>query len=1132
MFLVTLALWAAEAHGGMVELVSRAVAPGGPATGGGSSFAPSRSLSADGRYLVFESSAPNLIPGFSVLHNPQISDIYLFDRVTGLTRCVDVSATFPGRAANFGASAPSITADGRWIVFQSDSTDLVAGVTDSNQTIDVYLFDRLAGSTVLVSHAAGSSTAASGLSSLPTVSDDGRWVAFTSYANDLVLGQSPGNGNLFVWDRTSGETVLASHVPGSATISSNAGTSFSLISADGSTVVFTSSATNLVAGSGSAQQVYAWDRASNASRLVSHVAGIPTTGSGGLTGGPDLSANGRYVAYQSTATNLVALQTGSGAFPSVFLWDRDLDVTVLVSRSVGSTASPGGGASDSARISADGRFVVYRSVAADLVAGFVDGNGVYGDIFVFDRVAGSNALVSRKVGTTSRGGNGDSFLAAVSADGSKIAYSSRGNDLIASLVDGNADGDTFVFDRNAGTATLTSHIAGFPLITGNGDTSGPAISADGNFIAVQTLATNLFPGVADGNRLGDLILVDLNGGATTLVSQAASDAPCLSGNGGSVVSGGLRSHAISADGRYVAYASVATNLVAGQVGTNQILDVFVADRWSSTSSLVSHAAGLPSRSGNFGGDTFPSISGDGRWVAYVSNSTDLVSGYSYAGFSQVFLYDRLSGTNVLVTRRNGAPASANGPSSEPIASRDGRFIVFTSDATDLVAGDANGKQDVFLYDRAGDVVTLVSHRSGASVSANEGSSSPSISADGSLVTFFSTATDLTAGETGGPPGAIYAFARATGAVVLVSHAAGKPSQRANEVSNLPVVSGDGHWVVYDSLATDIVAGQIDFNAAVDVFLWDGSSGNSILVSRTAASPVAAGNAFSGAPSLSADGRFVAFVSESVNLGPLVPAGVGQVFLYDRASGAMALVSRTPSGTGGNAHSGQALMVSADGSHVAFWSIATNLVAGFVVPTISVANYFLFNRADGGVHLASGARSSPVAGGDGQGLFPGDLSDDGGVLVWETFASNLVPGDFNLAGDVFAYREQFAGPPSGFSPLTPCRVIDTRDPAGPFGGPALAADGTRAVTLAGRCGIPFDAVAVSANVTVVGPAADGALSLYPAGFTAGGTSTVSYRAGQTRASSAILGLGAGGATAVEMASPGAAHLVIDVNGYFR
>jgi hypothetical protein len=255
-----------------------------------------------------------------------------------------------------------------------------------------------------------------------------------------------------------------------------------------------------------------------------------------------------------------------------------------------------------------------------------------------------------------------------------------------------------------------------------------------------------------------------------------------------------------------------------------------------------------------------------------------------------------------------------------------------------------------------------------------------------------------------------------------------------------------------------------------------------------------------------------------------------VFLFDRADGTVQYVSATSgAATASNGISGGAI-VSADGSRVAFISNGTNLVTG-QDPGSTSFNVYLLSRSVTSSILASGVLSSPIRGGNDD-AYPPALDAAGDVVAFQSYASNLVLGDYNGASDIFAFSLRYEGAAATFQTLPPCRVADTRGASGPWGSPALAGNASRTFALALRCGIPSDAVAVSANVTVVGPASSGTLTFYPAGFSGGGTSTVSYRAGQTRANNAILGLGGAGATVVDVSGPGSVDLVIDVNGYFK
>ena len=202
--------------------------------------------------------------------------------------------------------------------------------------------------------------------------------------------------------------------------------------------------------------------------------------------------------------------------------------------------------------------------------------------------------------------------------------------------------------------------------------------------------------------------------------------------------------AISAGGRYVAFASDATNLVFSD--TNNKRDVFVRDLQTSTTTRVSlNAAGVQGNKES----SWPSISADGRFVAFLSIATNLVPGGA-SGLGDVFIRDRQNGTTMLVSAHctgGGIPHAANSYSLAPAISADGRFVAFRSYASNLVSGDTNNHPDVFVFDRITHAIHRVSLGIGSQ--ANSNSYEPQISADGHFVTFDSFASNLVAGDSNG-----------------------------------------------------------------------------------------------------------------------------------------------------------------------------------------------------------------------------------------------------------------------------------------------------------------------------------------------------------------------------------------------
>ncbi len=204
---------------------------------------------------------------------------------------------------------------------------------------------------------------------------------------------------------------------------------------------------------------------------------------------------------------------------------------------------------------------------------------------------------------------------------------------------------------------------------------------------------------------------------------------------------------ISSDGRFVAFESAATNLVPGD--TNGSLDVFVYDRQTDTIERVSVDSSVPGVQGDNNSYT-SSISSDGRFVAFESDATNLVPGDTN-GRIDIFVYDRQTDVIERVSVDSSVPGvQGNDYSSNSSISSDGRFVAFYSAATNLVPGDTNGRIDIFVYDRQTDVIERVSVDSSVpGVQGNDSSAAPSISSNGRLVAFESDATNLVPGDTNG-----------------------------------------------------------------------------------------------------------------------------------------------------------------------------------------------------------------------------------------------------------------------------------------------------------------------------------------------------------------------------------------------
>ena len=335
-----------------------------------------------------------------------------------------------------------------------------------------------------------------------------------------------------------------------------------------------------------------------------------------------------------------------------------------------------------------------------------------------------------------------------------------------------------------------------------------------------------------------------------------------------------------------------------------------------------------------GASSAPSINGDGSLVAFVSQSTNFVA---TVGGTQIYVHNRQTNQIELVSRDNSASVvtEGNGVSSAPSISAEGRFVGFVSLATNLLApGPAvPAGQQIYVRDRQTGLTSLVSVDNNVTTNPGNGvSSAPTMSADGRFVAFVSLATNLLAPGPAVPAGQqIYVRDRQTGLTSLVSVDNNVAPNPGTGLSSAPSISADGRFVAFVSVATDLLAPGAAVPAGQQIYVRDRQTGLTSLVSVDNTGLSTPGNGDSSAPSISADGRFVAFVSLATTLlapGPAVPAGQ-QIYVRDRQLGQSSLASQdntntNVAGTGGGGVS-DTPSTNSNGGFVAFFSQATNLV---------------------------------------------------------------------------------------------------------------------------------------------------------------------------------------------------------------
>ncbi|MEQ8764365.1 MAG: calcium-binding protein [Planctomycetota bacterium] len=339
---------------------------------------------------------------------------------------------------------------------------------------------------------------------------------------------------------------------------------------------------------------------------------------------------------------------------------------------------------------------------------------------------------------------------------------------------------------------------------------------------------------------------------------------------------------VSADGRFIVFASVASNLVPGD--TNNAEDIFVRDRRTGTTERVSvDSSGIQGNSTS----RRSSISEDGRYVGFVSYATDLVPGDTNNALD-AFVHDRNTGATIRISV-DSSGNQGNGPCREaPVSfSADSRFAAFTSAASDLVPGDTNGAPDSFVYELATGQVTRISVSS-SGVEGNAGGERPALSGDGRYVAFDSSSSDLVSGDFNSQFD-IFVHDRQTGTTIRAS--LDSSGGEGFGPSFIPSISSDGQLVAFQSSASSLVTG--DTNGSYDAFVRDLSSGTTTRVSVDSSG--IEGDSHSRIARISGDGRFVSFESSATNLVPSDTNGVDDILVHDLSDSSTTRLSLDESG---------------------------------------------------------------------------------------------------------------------------------------------------------------------------------------------------------------------------------------------
>lgn len=884
-------------------------------------------LNADGNFVLFTSQANNLVTNDN---NGLLLDVFLRSLTNGVTSLISVrpDGTASGNGVSFGGG---ISSNNQFVVFESRASNLVSN--DVNNAGDIFLRDVIDGTTTLVSVNRFGTGSGNRNSSNPVMTPDGRFVAFESTASDLVPNDTNLVSDVFLRDLESGTTTLIS-VRSNGVFTANGASTRPAITDDGTIVAFKSFAMNLAPGTNNTTNgVYVRDLNLGVTKMVNvpRTASVPPTVAVRVDAHTlALSADGRFLALLTTASNTNAVPDG------IYYCDLVNNTSARVTTNFSTAGTIGRSSLQGPSMSADGQWVAFEARTS---------NSSLALLYLWNATTGTLSLISSA-------GNAP----VISADGSKVAYQSYFTNNPSAP---NSDRvQVFAWDRTTLSSTLVSvDRDGNPA--GDAEFPSASLSGDGARVAFQSRDGNLVEN--DANRSYDVLARDLGAGTTILVSERASTLPSLTGFGASAIV----ANSVSGDGRFVAFVSEVASLVPND--TNGLVDVLVRDLTTGSNILVSiNAAG--SGTGN-GMSREPVISGNGRFVAFVSAASDLVNNDTNA-LDDIFLRDLQAGGTTLVSINLDRTASAGGTSFRPSISADGQRVAFQSRAIDLVPGDANNQPDVFVFDSATQSNQLVSISSGGSASANGASEVPVISEDGKRVVFQSRANNLTQTPVSTANYQFYARDLDSGTTVLVSR--GSSLVVSAPVPGAVTLSQDGNWAAFAN------------GAASPLYLCD------IRVDTNTTNKFV-GN-FAASPSLSLDGRWLAF-QQWTNT-----TSSAQVWLMDAQSGSKQLISVNGTGTSGGNGASMSPVVSGDGRFVIFKSRADDLVGN---DTNAWSDIFARDVATSTTYLLSLNRSG--SGGGNELSSAPVIGRDGRTVLFQSFASDLAEGDRNNDRDVFLIR---------------------------------------------------------------------------------------------------------------------------------
>lgn len=898
-----------------------------------------------------------------------------------------------------GSYRPSFSADGRHLVFLSCANNLVTN-DDRRPWLDAFVHDLVTTQTTLVTVNSNGFGGLDADAMEPSISDNGRFVAFQTRVGNLAFDGTNSQGNVFRRDLVLGITTPISLNTNSVFDDLTFGNS-PVISSNGNCVLFESRSINLTADSNlpGGNYIYLRDVSSNLNSLASFSSNrCQTFNYNNFM--PAMTPDGRWVAY-------VGYLFPGASLPcqrQIHVWDRlsntTVCVTALATNLEASLADPLQQCYNP-KISADGRFVVFNTAIRnqgstgnlwryDMLSNSIvlvgsnaffnlppkpnsqpcmsaDGNVIIYEqniipdpqypvirLYCWNAATGSNTLVDVNIYGTTTSGFYNGSHASMNADGTKVAFVSFAGNLVSQITNELRLPQIYLRDLSIGkTYLLSTNPAG--QIKGDYTAVYPVLSPDGTLVAFDSTDDTLVPG--DNNQESDVFVKDLATGQLRLISRRVESLPSASAQRSSY----SLNNVLSADGRYLAFAAADGSLVPND--TNGIRDIFVRDLQTGSNAVVNISTNTLKPAKHDFQDF--QISADGRFVLFstlYANAFEPFLNFPAVKADTIFLYlrDLQLGTATFLAEVNSGSSFALSP--------DGRYVAFASRSNNLVSDvSVTGTNlNVYLRDLQANTNLLISFDRAGNSGGDGDSFNPQFSPDGRRLTFESCATSLDTNATFAGSAFLYLANLDSLEIKKIGDTAQTWSPGASLFK--ADFTGNSAFVLYQ---------------APELFRYDISTASNLAIGIPETNFIS--------PSISGDGLLVSY-------GFTDDRNSKQIALKNLATSQSQIITSNYLGTAlANGDSTRALLT-ADGRYLVFQSMASDLVSS---DSNDASDIFVRDLVHGNTFIVS---ASALGSGPGAGASHlSTLGADGRTIVFHSFAENLVPNDFNGNGDLFILR---------------------------------------------------------------------------------------------------------------------------------